>query len=560
MKNLKRAAIPALVVGMFIFATCLRAARMHDTLIILAVQELIIFYIYIGLITAWGVSLWRRIMHRPIKKYLLLTALCMLLWVFARTCKNQFFYNIEPWGNRFWYMHYIPMILIPLFGLFISVHIGKHENWKLQKRYLLLFVPAVLLISGILTNELHELVFEFFQNSSGETDYIRGPLYYAAAGWMLVMFLACIGTLWYKCRLPHAARRARLPLAVVGAGVVYCILYWIDCSHSRFGFIEMTAAYCAITAAIWESCIVTGLIPSNTKYRAFFNSSDIGAQIVDENGGRRYFSQSAQDISEDTFERLKTETVFLPDGDTALYMKSLSCGYVIWQEDLSAINRSIRELQKTEKELKSNAELLRGEIHRRSQQLKVQERIRIYNNLSVQTSRQLEKTEQLSGQIKSADLAQARRILSEINVIGTFIKRRSNLILISESQKIIPTEELERCFAESIENLRLHGADCAFSARGVETLCCEYAMMIYDLFEEVTETTLSSLQTLLAALMQRGEYLHFRVQFQCSELPVEFSCSQRLKTAVEKAGGQILYERQEDTAYVSLRLPERSSE
>ncbi len=560
MRIMKKAAIPALVVFLIIFATCLRAARMHDTLIILAAQELAIFYIYIGLITAWGVSLWRRIMHRPIKKYLLLTALCMLLWVFARTCKNQFFFNIEPWGNRFWYMHYIPMILIPLFGLFIAVHIGKRENWKLKKRYLLLFVPALLLIAGILTNDLHGLAFEFSCTFNGQKDYIRGPLYYAAAGWMLVMFLACIGTLWHKCRLPHAARRAWLPLAVVGVGIVYCILYWINSSHMGFGFIEMTAAYCAVTAAIWESCIVTGLIPSNTKYRAFFNSSDIGAQIVDENGGRRYFSKSAQDISEDTFERLKTETVFAQDGDTELYMKSLSCGYVIWQEDLSAINRSIRELQKTEKELKKNAELLRGEINRRSQQLKVQEQIRIYNNLSVQTSRQLEKTEQLLRQIKSVDLAQARRILSEINVIGTFIKRRSNLILISESQRIIPTEELERCFAESIENIRLHGADCAFSARGVETLCCEYAMMIYDLFEEVTETSLSSLQTLLAVLTQRGEYLHFRVQFQCDELPVEFSCSQRLEAAVKKAGGQIIYERQEDTACVSLRLPERSSE
>ena len=191
MRIMKKAAIPALVVFLIFFATCLRAARMHDTLIILAAQELIIFYIYIGLITAWGVSLWRRIMHRPIKKYLLLTALCMLLWVFARTCKNQFFFNIEPWGNRFWYMHYLPMILIPLFGLFIAVHIGKRENWKLKKRYLLLFVPALLLIAGILTNELHGLAFEI----KGEKDYIRGPLYYAAAGWMLVMFLACIGTL-----------------------------------------------------------------------------------------------------------------------------------------------------------------------------------------------------------------------------------------------------------------------------------------------------------------------------------------------------------------------------
>lgn len=558
MKNLKKAAIPVLVFVLFVFAAFLRAVRKYDTLIILSAQEIVIFYIYIGMIIAWGVSLWQRIMHRPIERYLLLTVLCMLFWFFARTCKNQFFHNIEPWENRFWYMYYIPMILIPLFSLFIAVHIGKQENCKLKKRYLLLFIPALLLIAGILTNELHGLAFKIWQDFEGGKDYIYGPLYYAAAGWILIMFLACIGILWHKCKLPHAARRTQLPLAVVGAGVVYCILYWIDSSNSGFGFIEMTAAYCAFTAAIWESCIVTGLIPSNTQYRAFFDFSDIGAQIVDENGSKRYFSKTAQNVSKDTFEHLKAETVFEQDGDTAIHMKPLSCGYVIWQEDLSMINRNIRELQKTEKELKKNAELLRNEINRRSHQLEVQEQIRIYNNLSVQTSRQLEKIELLLRQLENADLTQTYRILSEINVLGTYIKRRSNLILISETQEIIPTEELERCFAESIENLSLCGADCAFSARNVKTLCCEQAMIIYDLFEDITETVISSLQTLLAVLTQHGEYLCFRIQFQCN-VPDKFFCSRQMEAAVNKAGGQIIYEQQADMVCVSLRLPERSA-
>lgn len=558
MRNLKKAAMPALAVCLIIFTACLRAARRYDNQLILAVQELVIFYIYIGMIAAWGVSVRRRIMHRPIKRYLLLTVLCMLLWVFARTCKNQFFCNIEPWGNRFWYMYYIPMILIPLLGFFIAVHIGKRENWKLQKRYLLLFVPAVLLIAGILTNELHGMAFEIFQNSNGETDYIRGPLYYAAAVWMLVMFLLCIGVLWYKCRLPHAVKRVWQPLAVVGVGVLYCILYWIDCSHSGFGFIEMTVAYCAVTAAIWESCIAVGLIPSNTKYRAFFNFSDIGAQIVNENGGRLFFSKTAREISQDTFERLKTETVPVQGGDAALHMKALSHGYVIWQEDLSVINRSIHELQRIEKELKDGAELLKEEFTERSQKLRVQEQIRIYNKLSAHTERQLGKIEQLLEQMKTADSSAARRILSEINVLGAYIKRRSNLIFISESQKNIPMEELVRCFEESIENLRVFGADCAFSAADGEALSCEYAMLIYDLFEEVTENVMSSLQTLLAAVSRRGSCLRFRVRFQCDEMPVEFCCSQRLSEEVQNADGQIFYECEDDTACVTLSLPERS--
>lgn len=46
-------------------------------------------------------------------------------------------------------------------------------------------------------------------------------------------------------------------------------------------------------------------------------------------------------------------------------------------------------------------------------------------------------------------------------MLGAYIKRRSNLIFISESQKNIPIEELARCFEESGENLHIFGADCA---------------------------------------------------------------------------------------------------
>ncbi|MGN0182286.1 MAG: histidine kinase N-terminal 7TM domain-containing protein [Candidatus Ornithomonoglobus sp.] len=553
----KQKAAPALAVCMVFFASLLRAAGTGGNQLIDAAQGLIIFYIYAVMFTAWGISVHRRIMHRPIKQYLLLTAGCMLFWIFVRTCKNQFFGNIEPWGHWFWYMFYIPMILIPLFGLLAAMHIGKSEDWRLKRRYLLLFVPAALLIAGILTNDTHGLAFSFPAVYADSGNYIRGPLYYAAAVWMLVMFLACIGTLWYKCRLPRAAGRVWMPLAVVGAGILYCILYWIDSSPRGFGFVEMTVAYCALTAAIWESCIAAGLIPSNMEYTAFFNSSDIGAQIVDNDGVVKYFSKTARDIPGEVFERLKKETVFEDQGDTALHMKPLSCGYVIWQEDLSEINRSISELKRAEQELKERAQLLRMEFNQRSQALRVQEQLRIYRLLTAQISEQLEKIKQLAQQLRTA--GQERELLSKINLLGTYIKRRSNLIFIAESQKNIPIEELTRCFDEYAENLRVCGIRCAFSYRGIETLRSEYAMLFYDLFEEITEMVLPSLQILMSAVSGRCEGIRFSVQAQCGETPDTFSCSHRLEEEMQKWGGRISYERQDDTFIVSMLLPEEGS-
>lgn len=92
MSRLKKAAIPALVIALLLLTAYLRVTVITANLLINTVQHMAVFFIYIGMITAWGISIERRITHRPIKKCLLLTALCMILWVFARTCKNQIFY------------------------------------------------------------------------------------------------------------------------------------------------------------------------------------------------------------------------------------------------------------------------------------------------------------------------------------------------------------------------------------------------------------------------------------------------------------------------------------
>ena len=54
---------------------------------------------------------------------------------------------------------------------------------------------------------------------------------------------------------------------------------------------------CTLTVGVWESCIQTGLLPSNTKYEGFFDASQLGAQIVDENGAVYYNSKLSEPIA-----------------------------------------------------------------------------------------------------------------------------------------------------------------------------------------------------------------------------------------------------------------------
>ena len=84
-------------------------------------------------------------------------AILMIFWLAIRTFKWHFLADGDPLGRYIWYCYYIPMILIPLLGVFITMCIGKPENFKLDRRFNLLYIPAIILIVFILTNDFHNL-------------------------------------------------------------------------------------------------------------------------------------------------------------------------------------------------------------------------------------------------------------------------------------------------------------------------------------------------------------------------------------------------------------------
>ncbi len=542
-KNIR---ITLCTMGLLLLASYLRVAKMGGGPVGDAARIIAVAFFYLGEIIWWGVSLWRRLMHEQIRKYMLCIAGGMLLWVLFRTCKNTFFCSAPPWGRWLWYAYYIPMVLIPLFGFFTALYIGKPETWRPSWWVRLLYIPAALLIAGVLTNDLHQGAFSFLDEG-----YRYGPVYYAVVVWMLGMILLMLALLVMRCRLPGARRRAWIPLSVVGVGILYCVGYAIDSSNSGFGFIEMTAAYCALTAALWESCIATGLIPSNTDYRAFFRAATIDAQIVDTEGVVHFRAQGAQALSSALFQTLRREGKTACDADNVLHCEALPGGYVIWREALFEVHERLRALHLAEAELRDGAELLREELSEKSQALRIREKTRLYQNISVQTAGQCAQITQLLLQFDRANAQTRRMLLAQINVIGAYIKRWGNLFLLAENHRSLPIEEFTRCMEESIENLKLCGVHCAHSIRVEGVLPCEQIMLCYELFEAVAESVLHTAQTLLAALSNQGETLRFALNIEGAEL----GNYEAQAAAAAHMGGELIVRRGDDMPGVSLLLP-----
>ena len=102
--------------------------------------------IYIGIIITWGISVRRRVLNRSARRYLIAIAALLLFWFVIRTCKFLFLEGMPALQYYCWYGYYIPMILIPLMGVYLAVCLGRPEEYILPAPLKALMIPAILFI------------------------------------------------------------------------------------------------------------------------------------------------------------------------------------------------------------------------------------------------------------------------------------------------------------------------------------------------------------------------------------------------------------------------------
>ena len=71
---------------------------------------------YLGIYCAWVIYLNKHVVQKKVRQYLTAIGCLMVCWFFLRTVKYHIL--LDPLGGHIcWYLYYIPMILIPTFGL-----------------------------------------------------------------------------------------------------------------------------------------------------------------------------------------------------------------------------------------------------------------------------------------------------------------------------------------------------------------------------------------------------------------------------------------------------------
>jgi len=206
-----------LITASLLFAYSLRFVfhPMTDNALLAIGMMTLRWAIQVTLTVLWYFSIRRRILNTAICRMLKTVGGLLLFWQLARIIKYDYVIVTESIGRYCWYSYYIPMVLVPLIGVFVVNHIGKPEGYRSPRWMKYLFIPAFFLIFVVLTNDLHQLVFTFpngFELYNG--DYGYGFMYIVVMGWfvMLALFFA-IGLL-IKSRVPGSRNFQRLPLSL----------------------------------------------------------------------------------------------------------------------------------------------------------------------------------------------------------------------------------------------------------------------------------------------------------------------------------------------------------
>lgn len=470
--------------------------------------------LYIGLYIGWGISVSKRVMQVQVRQCLIAVSGLTVFWFVVRTMKYFFIADSEVM-RQLWYWYYCPMLFIPLLSVFVAMSLGKPDNYRLPKWTLLLYIPTVLCLLMVLTNDFHQLIFTF---PSGEVwsdkNYEYNFGYYFVIGWEIICALLAFVIMVSKCRLLQ--RKKYLPFILLLCSIIYAFIYSTGVEWMQIIGGDITAVQCLMFTGILESCIQCGLIQTNTGYASLFEVATIKAQIIDTDYQIRYVSSNAPKLSGEIMKAAENSAVKL-NKNTLLKSSRIDGGYVLWQEDIADITAVLERLEENRKTIAESNDIEQENYKTKIKINTVREKNRLYDLLQKETSHQIELLDGLLTQYESEKDPKIRRsLLAKSAVIGAYIKRRGNLMFIGEKSKVTDTAELSACLDESFANLELMGAECAIDIPDNNKIYTCDAIRVYDFFETVTEVAIDDIRSVWLKARSLADFVVFNMETETS--------------------------------------------
>ena len=492
--------------------------------------------IYQGMYCAWVIYLEKHVVHKKMRRCLTGIGCLMVFWFFIRTVKFHIFY--EPLGEHIcWYLYYVPMILIPVLGLSAALFFVEKDEEKTVRKIIILLIVAAVLIVSVFTNDLHQLVFRFSkQPPFSDMDYSYGILFMVIQAWMLLCLTGMEIILIRKSRIP-GKKQFWMPVI---PGIL--LLGWNIGNMFRLPFIkviagDMTAVCCLLMAAIYQGCILCGLIQTNSRYFELFQTSGgLDAEITDYSFQRYYHSGDFPELTPE-LRAIIIDRSFVQEEGIRINHIPIRGGHLFWSEDISVLLDQYQDIREQQEELTTRNRLLQKTYQKEAERRKAEEQNRLLNMIQNQTAGQLELLSQLMDELERTESReQYDWILGKIVVVGTYLKRRKNLVLTQYASdgNLLTMEDLRQSLAESCDSLKLCKIRAAYYVENVDVqLNADDILKCYDTFEWLVERLADVMQSVFYRVSQIDDALRISVHI-VSETDLGVLMSERPELKVQQ--------------------------
>lgn len=454
--------------------------------------------LYLLLFSLWGFSIDRRIIQTQALHCLRLTAALMLVWLVLRTLKYEVVTDLTV-VRYIWYLYYLPLLFIPLLGVYIALSLGKSDEFRLTGRIgALAIIPSTLFLL-VITNDRHQQMFAFSSGVPGEPDnssYTHGPVYFCCLGWMVICLFFSLILLLKKSRVPCVKKKKIIPFVIGCATVIYGILYLLGLPAVRWWFGDMNVMFCLLYAAIYESCIRCRMIQSNTGYVELFEATTLAACIADRNGNIVLRSRAADEdmvCPQDGLQIIRSNGIRISSAP-------ISGGYAVWQDNVEPLTELRAKLSENKTKIKNNKEKLLEAYLIQKKLNELTEKNRIYDELETKYGKQIVRIGQLLKQCEGAEPVEIQNLLKRILLLGTYIKRGANLYFLSLEYEFLPQQELRLTVDEAVGAMTVCGTECSVVYHTTKPMLSSEVVRLLDLLKLVAETTIPGLYSLFISV------------------------------------------------------------
>ena len=498
--------------------------------------------IFFSLLIAWALSIHIRIVQPSVRRNLILVAVLLILWLLIRMVKYRFIDEPDTVSRYLWYAYYIPQCFVPPVVLLAALGIERKNDKPISRLTYLIFVPAVLLILLIFTNDLHQTVFSFqpcFENFW--KDYRHEFGYFLASVWIVGMTLAGGIVLFIKCNISACRKRKWIPLLTFLLCAIACYL----CFKFATASYKIPELFSFSFIVIFESYIGIGLIPSNENYTEYYNLSQVSSVITDKDLRIAVRSQDAPSLTKEQLAEALRDHVMIDD-NTRLSSREISGGRVFWTENLSAINELNARLTDVNEVLSEENDLVAYENELKEKKAHIEQKNKLYESILALVADELSLAKSYVGEIdeNSSDFEKKMHIVC---VLAAYIKRRSNLAVIEERRKTMDVKEIAVSVKESLKYLSDCGVATSLTVAGEGEFPSKRCILLYEFFEECVRRALPTVSGMLVNLSANPERLSLRVAATDASGSVE-ECIAKIKENF----GTVIFEEEDGVVYHTL--------